>query len=352
MKTLLFPLLWFVNDTQLGKPFGIPLIVTSYFKIFVLSFAIPSFFLTGCLGALAMIAAILIAYSCVVFHEYSHALTAKYYGYQTTSISIWPFAGLASIDMNAVKAKEEFWITVNGPLMNLGIALFLFPIVYCWPNEILIAIMQLNCLLVGFNMLPIYPMDGGRIFRSFLGMNFCHQEKAAQITRWTTLTGAIMLSPVLWIYFNPIASILIGVMGILCFFEKPRADIDLVNNLVNNKEILKQIKEVVKHYDEEEQEQVENALMSWLHWLAELQDQIIKILLKKKLSVEQMESQHKLLMERLAVFFESEDLIQFSPYFQESGETRKRRINAFADMIVHFPCEMWPQFFLKEMSNV
>lgn len=127
---------------------------------------------------------------CVLLHEFGHALTARKYGIGTRSITLLPIGGLASLEEMPENPAEEFYVAVAGPLVNVVIALLLFPFVslenYIGQNpevlqEQLAAIHAANFLfylffvniaLVLFNMLPAFPMDGGRIFRALLSMKY------------------------------------------------------------------------------------------------------------------------------------------------------------------------------------
>ncbi|MFN8140381.1 MAG: site-2 protease family protein [Fimbriimonadales bacterium] len=128
---------------------------------------------------------------CVLLHELGHALTAKAFGIRTRDITLYPIGGLATL-LDRPKPKQEFWIALAGPLVNVAIALILWPIVLATDgrlpsfqahlgtgsvqSELLIA----NLILPVFNMIPAFPMDGGRVLRAILGM-MMPEAKATQI---------------------------------------------------------------------------------------------------------------------------------------------------------------------------
>ncbi len=123
---------------------------------------------------------------CVVLHEYGHALAARKYGVQTKDIILSPIGGLARLNFIPEKPKQEFIIAIAGPMVNLLIAtLILIGILlsgsYIIPDEESIAILMhpigflqmifvLNLVLFFFNLIPAFPMDGGRILRALLSM--------------------------------------------------------------------------------------------------------------------------------------------------------------------------------------
>jgi Zn-dependent protease/CBS domain-containing protein len=125
-------------------------------------------------GQFAFIAAL---FACVLLHELGHALASKRFGIRTLEIVMFPIGGVARLE-RAPKPSEEFWIASAGPLVNLIIFASLFaylggalPRFDTWsPKESdwLARIAVLNLGLALFNLIPAFPMDGGRILRSVL----------------------------------------------------------------------------------------------------------------------------------------------------------------------------------------
>ncbi|MFK7768578.1 MAG: M50 family metallopeptidase [Mariniblastus sp.] len=127
------------------------------------------------------------AFASVLMHEFGHALMARWFGVETKDIIITPIGGLARLEGMPKKAFEELLITVAGPLVNLVIASLIA--VYLaisgsnWlPSdgfegltEIPVVLMWMNIALFLFNLVPAFPMDGGRILRSGLSMVLGHR---------------------------------------------------------------------------------------------------------------------------------------------------------------------------------
>ncbi|MFN3403995.1 MAG: site-2 protease family protein [Cytophagaceae bacterium] len=125
---------------------------------------------------------ILSIFLCVLLHEFGHALTARKYGIGTRKITLLPIGGVASIEKIPEDPKQELWITVAGPAVNLAIAIILFLIAPVKENmtdpelqgissqTFLTSLFWVNVILVIFNAIPAFPMDGGRILRSLLAM--------------------------------------------------------------------------------------------------------------------------------------------------------------------------------------
>lgn len=113
---------------------------------------------------------ILITFASVIPHEFGHILAARYYGIKCTQVVLTPFGGMAMLDTIDAHWKQEFWITLCGPLVSLGLGLALLPLgllTMDWMPYLLGASI-INFVLFVFNLLPVYPMDGGRLLRSAL----------------------------------------------------------------------------------------------------------------------------------------------------------------------------------------
>ena len=147
---------------------------------------------------------VLALFASVLLHELGHTLVARRYGIRTTEIVMYPIGGVSRPE-RIPKGREEFWIAISGPLVNGLIAAGLF----AWlatphqfvPIELLRdptdanlteRIATGNFLLFVFNLLPAYPMDGGRVLRSVL-MLFKPEEEATRIAASSGQALAAML---------------------------------------------------------------------------------------------------------------------------------------------------------------
>lgn len=168
---------------------------------------------------------ILIIFLCVVLHEFGHALTARRFGFKTKDIMLLPIGGVARFEELPENPKQEFLVAIAGPMVNFVIALVLYLIIWpdlqslpsmdfssIDPSNFLILLLMINLTLGLFNLIPAFPMDGGRILRALLSM-FQPREKA---TKMAATLGFIIATGFIFIglFYNPFL-IVIGVFIIL-----------------------------------------------------------------------------------------------------------------------------------------
>lgn len=172
--------------------FDIPLYVDSSFAFLLLFFLLSySSFLFG------IAAALLLAVS-VVAHELGHALMARAFGYRTADITVSLLGGCASLISLPRKAAQEFWTALAGPVVSFAISAIFFSVFLFVPIEsyflarMVYYMAAMNFMLGLFNLLPGFPMDGGRIFRSVLRI-FLSRVTATKVAMWVGRAFAILL---------------------------------------------------------------------------------------------------------------------------------------------------------------
>ncbi len=166
----------------------------------------------GVIGMLFGVGLIVLLFVCVVLHELGHALAARSVGIPVREILLLPIGGLAFLTRLPRKPLHELWIAIAGPLVNVGILIALAPFVmgqslsYVMPgpdvlpslDAALNALFTANMMLVLFNMLPAFPLDGGRVLRALLAL-FSSERTATNVA---TLIGQGV-------------AVIIGVIGVL-----------------------------------------------------------------------------------------------------------------------------------------
>lgn len=182
---------------RLGKFFGIEVFIHWSFWIlivwiFLMNLGGGRSFRQGLSGVLFVLA----LFVCVVLHEFGHALTARRFGVSTKNITLYPIGGIASLEGMPEKPAQELLVAVVGPLINIFIAAVLWLYLNLsgqmpdWSamqnsqSEIelpfLWSLFFANIILAVFNLIPAFPMDGGRAFRSVLSF-WMDRSRATQI---------------------------------------------------------------------------------------------------------------------------------------------------------------------------
>jgi Zn-dependent protease/CBS domain-containing protein len=142
-------------------------------------------------GGIKWVALLLGVFCFVTLHELCHSLVARSYGIEVREITLLPIGGVASMSSMPEKPSQEFFISIAGPLFNiLVVAIFYIPIknllgesvlfyrpfsTATWPLT-LAYLYWINLILAAFNLIPAFPMDGGRILRSLLAQKLGYQK--------------------------------------------------------------------------------------------------------------------------------------------------------------------------------
>ncbi len=175
------------------------------------------------------VARMLLLFLCVLLHEFGHALTALRLGIRTRDITLLPIGGLASLERMPEEPRKEFLITIAGPLVNLVIVLLTSAVMGVAYFRSLLAqgytepdgwmglgafLVMANASLFLFNMLPAFPMDGGRILRSILA-SWMPRPKATRIAVQVGRLFALGFILVAFAYQQP----MLGLIGVFIYFS-------------------------------------------------------------------------------------------------------------------------------------
>ncbi|MCE8005950.1 site-2 protease family protein [Aestuariivita sp.] len=117
--------------------------------------------------------AMLAFFASLLLHELAHATVARRYGVNTSSITLFLFGGVAELEDEPSSAAAEFWIAIAGPAASCGLA-FGFWVLAGTPwldppaRQVLSYLATINLIIAVFNMMPAYPLDGGRVLRAWI----------------------------------------------------------------------------------------------------------------------------------------------------------------------------------------
>ena len=179
---------------KIGKLAGIDLHVHATFLLLLGWVALSQWSAGKALDAVASaIVFLLTLFACILLHELGHALVARRFGILTRDITLLPIGGLARLERMLDKPREELSVALAGPAVNVSIAGVLYlwltlsdgwaPLsqLAIWTGPLLERVMVANVYLVAFNVIPAFPMDGGRILRALLAtrMEYLKATKAA-----------------------------------------------------------------------------------------------------------------------------------------------------------------------------
>lgn len=157
---------------KLGRFKGIDAYVHASFLLLLAWAAWAAFQGAGSgLAALLGVVFLIGVFGSVLLHEFGHALTARHYGIRTRRIVLWPIGGIAQLEGQPRTPKQELHIALAGPAVNFVLAAGLWGLISIagLPSYGLLASLMVANLTLGlFNLVPAFPMDGGRILRAFL----------------------------------------------------------------------------------------------------------------------------------------------------------------------------------------
>ena len=222
------------SSLRLGRVFGIPIEVNIswVFVFLLLTFLLAGEFEDARLGwpfaqrwLVAMLSVVLIFLS-VLAHELSHSVMAKSKGIPVRGITLFIFGGVSQLDSEPERPITEFIIAFVGPLSSILLAVVFGGIWYLLgrgksPAEVVLLLLALTNLSLGvFNLVPGYPLDGGRLLRAGIwGMTGSYRRATQIAARSGQVVGAAMIlgGVALAVWSEPVDGIWIGVVGFFLF---------------------------------------------------------------------------------------------------------------------------------------
>ncbi len=183
------------TSLRVGALAGIDIKLHWTFLLTLAGLFIYYLFVFGFTVALSSILLLSTAFFCVVLHELGHAYAAKRFNIPTKDITLYPIGGVARIERLPREPMQELWIALAGPAVNLAIIGVLYAIGSFFagsihvesiaknPTNFLGIVIWFNWVMIGFNMIPAFPLDGGRVLRAGLAtrMSFSRATQIAGV---------------------------------------------------------------------------------------------------------------------------------------------------------------------------
>jgi len=191
---------------KIGSVWGIPIELHITFILLMILELLLSW------PSLYFFALVLFLFVFVTFHELSHSLVARHYGIKVRKIVLYPIGGVSEIEEIPEKPSVEWRMAIAGPLTSFVIGLVLFGLgqvltvttpalsLLVTTDNMILELAQLNILLGAFNLIPAFPMDGGRVFRALLA----ERLKFSDATKYAAFIGRLLgvFMAVFGIFYN------------------------------------------------------------------------------------------------------------------------------------------------------
>ena len=172
----------------LGSIAGTSVRIHLTFVLFLLWIGVSQYRLEGAAAAWDTLAFISLLFFCVVLHEFGHILMARRFGVKTRDVTLFPIGGIANMERIPEKPSQELLVSLAGPMVNLVIAAALIIALGSMitveelsqlddPGASLVTrLAAANLILMAFNLIPAFPMDGGRVLRALLAMRMGYTD--------------------------------------------------------------------------------------------------------------------------------------------------------------------------------
>jgi len=201
------------SSLKVASIFGIEVRIHLTFLLFLIWIWFSYYQVAGFEGAVQGVLFILALFTCVLLHEFGHAFAARGFGIETPDITLLPIGGVARLSRIPEKPWQELVVAIAGPLVNVVIAAALILVIHTNATleqleylespriELLAKLASVNVMLVLFNLIPAFPMDGGRVLRALLAMAMPY-ARATQIAAWIG-QGLAVVFGIVGIFVNP-----------------------------------------------------------------------------------------------------------------------------------------------------
>jgi Zn-dependent protease len=208
------------HTLKFGSFFGIPVRIHFTFPLILVAFGVEAGLRGGWADAAWAVLLVLAVFVCVVLHEFGHSLQVRRYGIAVRDIILLPIGGMARAERIPDDPKQEIVVAISGPLVNFALALILFAVLMIrrepltLENDLVVNLLFINIALGTFNLIPAFPMDGGRILRGLLATKMDY----LRATRLAKNVGQIVAVLFVIIGFVDTSFIMLPLIAVFIFF--------------------------------------------------------------------------------------------------------------------------------------
>jgi Zn-dependent protease len=205
---------------RFGAFFGIPLKIHITFPLILVLFGLEAGLRGGWSDALWAVMLVLAVFACVVLHELGHSLQVRRYGIEVRDIVLLPIGGMARAQSIPENPWQEIVVAISGPLVNFSLAALLLPYIIIrgssldFESDFVANLFSINIVLGTFNLIPAFPMDGGRILRGILAVKMDYL-RATHHAKNVGQAIAILFAVVGFVYTN---FIMLPLIAVVVFF--------------------------------------------------------------------------------------------------------------------------------------
>lgn len=202
----------------IGRIAGTDIRLHFTFLLFLIWIGVSDYLAGGAAAAVDSILFLVLVFLCVTLHEFGHILMGRRFGIRTPEVILSPIGGIANMERMPEKPSQELLVAIAGPLVNAAIVILLIAAFGLGLTPVSMAdfdgatlaqrLLFINVMLVAFNLIPAFPMDGGRVLRALLAMRMGLPRATALAARIGQ--GFAFLFVAVGLFYNPIL-MLVGV---------------------------------------------------------------------------------------------------------------------------------------------
>ncbi len=195
---------------------GIPVRLHASFMLFAGIIILFQALTDGLTAGLHVASVLLMLFGSVILHELGHALMGQAFGVFTKEIILTPIGGIALLDRALDNSRAEIWIAWAGPAVNFILVALSLPLLFISNASWLSYFIMVNMMLGVFNLIPAFPMDGGRILRALLAKKYGYKDATLMALKISKVFG------VLFILVGIVYSVMLSIIGIFLLLTANR----------------------------------------------------------------------------------------------------------------------------------